>query len=106
MKQETANIGVHHHHHHHHHHVCVCFAVQARGLEVVPLLADGNLVDAAWGPERPGLPEAPMRVHDLQWAGQNIQQKLTEVRTDPHLISGAAPLPAAGWVPPPPRAPG
>lgn len=54
--------------------------LEARGLEVVPLLADGNLVDAAWGPERPGLPEAPMRVHDLQWAGQNIQQKLTEVR--------------------------
>lgn len=61
----------------------VWHVVQARGLEVVPLLADGNLVDAAWGPERPGLPDAPMRVHDLQWAGQTIQQKLTEVRLCP-----------------------
>jgi hypothetical protein len=54
--------------------------VQASGLELVPLLADGNLVDAAWGAERPALPDAPLRVHALEWAGQSVQQKLAEVR--------------------------
>jgi hypothetical protein len=49
----------------------------------VPLLADGNLVDQAWGAERPGLPTTPMRVHDATWAGASIQQKVNEVRTDP-----------------------
>jgi hypothetical protein len=46
----------------------------------VPLLADGNLVDAAWGAERPGLPAAPLRVHALEWAGRSVQEKLGEVR--------------------------
>lgn len=54
-------------------------SLQARGLHVVPLLSDGNLVDVAWGAERPGLPDAPLRVHELQWAGRSIQDKLNEV---------------------------
>lgn len=54
--------------------------LEARGLHVVPLLSDGNLVDVAWGAERPGLPDAPLRVHELQWAGRSIQDKLNEVR--------------------------
>lgn len=54
--------------------------LEASGLELVPLLADGNLVDAAWGAERPALPDTPLRVHALEWAGQSVQQKLSEVR--------------------------
>jgi hypothetical protein len=58
----------------------VFLCLQEKGLEAVPLLADGNLVDQAWGAERPGLPTAPLRVHDATWAGASIQQKVDEVR--------------------------
>uniref|UniRef100_A0A383V906 Uncharacterized protein n=1 Tax=Tetradesmus obliquus TaxID=3088 RepID=A0A383V906_TETOB len=54
--------------------------LQEKGLEAVPLLADGNLVDQAWGADRPGLPTAPLRVHAAEWAGASIQQKVVEVR--------------------------
>jgi hypothetical protein len=54
---------------------------QAKGKELVPLLADGNLVDAAWGAAQPPLPLAPMRVHPLEWAGQGVAAKLGEMRT-------------------------
>lgn len=51
--------------------------LQAKGIEAVPLA--GNLVDAVWGAERPGLPDSPLRVHELQWAGRSVADKLTEV---------------------------
>ncbi|KAF6262047.1 peptidase M24, structural domain-containing protein [Scenedesmus sp. NREL 46B-D3] len=54
--------------------------LQEKGLEAVPLLADGNLVDQAWGADRPGMPTAPLRVHEAVWAGASIQQKVDEVR--------------------------
>jgi hypothetical protein len=53
---------------------------QARGKELVPLLADGNLVDAAWGDAQPELPLSPLRVHALQWAGQGVADKLAAMR--------------------------
>jgi len=46
----------------------------------VPLLADGNLVDAAWAAAQPELPLAPMRIHALEWAGQGVADKLTNMR--------------------------
>ncbi|KIY93943.1 X-Pro aminopeptidase, partial [Monoraphidium neglectum] len=54
--------------------------LQARGKELVPLLADGNLVDAAWGDAQPELPLSPLRVHALQWAGQGVADKLAAMR--------------------------
>jgi hypothetical protein len=52
----------------------------------VPLLADGNLVDSAWGEGRPEPPPAPIRVHPLQWAGQSVAEKLAMLR---QRIAGA-----------------
>lgn len=52
----------------------------AAGKAVVPLLADGNLVDAAWGGEQPAPPKTPLRVHPLQWAGADIGTKLAALR--------------------------
>jgi hypothetical protein len=46
----------------------------------VPLLADGNLVDQAWGQGRPLPPPAPIRVHPLLWAGQSVAAKLVMLR--------------------------
>ena len=46
----------------------------------MPLLADGNLVDAAWGAAQPPLPLTPMRVHPAQWAGQGVGDKLESMR--------------------------
>jgi hypothetical protein len=40
--------------------------VQDAGKHMVPLLADGNLVDGAWGGEQPPAPTAPLRVHDIK----------------------------------------
>eukprot|EP00879_Flechtneria_rotunda_P015989 GHRR01016722.1.p1 GENE.GHRR01016722.1~~GHRR01016722.1.p1 ORF type:complete len:698 (+),score=235.84 GHRR01016722.1:303-2396(+) len=54
--------------------------LQENGLEAVPLLADGNLVDGAWGSDRPSLPLTPLRVHEARWAGKTIKDKLVEVR--------------------------
>eukprot|EP00878_Enallax_costatus_P024550 GHUV01026203.1.p1 GENE.GHUV01026203.1~~GHUV01026203.1.p1 ORF type:complete len:123 (+),score=14.81 GHUV01026203.1:545-913(+) len=53
--------------------------LQEKGLVAVPLLSEGNLVDAVWGSHRPQAPTAPLRVHPLQWAGSSIKQKLAEV---------------------------
>jgi hypothetical protein len=66
--------------------------LQEKGLEAVALLADGNLVDAVWGDSRPALPDTPLRVHEVQWAGQSVQDKLQEVLA----ITAAAAAAAAG----------
>jgi hypothetical protein len=67
---------------------------QARGKELVPLLDDGNLVDAAWGPSQPPLPLTPMRVHSLEWAGQGVADKLAAIRQKMKGGGGAG-----GWTP-------
>jgi hypothetical protein len=66
---------------------------QARGKELVPLLADGNLVDAAWGDAQPPLPLALLRVHPLRWAGQGVADKLAAMRA---RIKGAGPRAGPG----------
>lgn len=40
--------------------------MQDAGKVVVPLLEDGNLVDKAWGADRPAAPTVPLRVHDIK----------------------------------------
>jgi Xaa-Pro aminopeptidase len=53
---------------------------QAAGKTLVPLVADGNLVDKVWDAERPPLPSAPLRVHPAEWCGESISDKLTALR--------------------------
>lgn len=78
---------------------CAFFALlQEKGLEAVPLLADGNLVDQAWGADRPGLPTAPLRVHAAEWAGASIQQKVDEVSTSRRMQLGVNVLAASQLV--------
>jgi Xaa-Pro aminopeptidase len=50
------------------------------GASLVPLVADGNLVDAVWGAARPPPPTAPVRVHPLTWAGEPVPDKLARLR--------------------------
>eukprot|EP00955_Chlamydomonas_euryale_P063018 358530-Chlamydomonas_euryale.AAC.1 len=50
--------------------------LEAAGKSLVPLLADGNLVDAAWGSERPAMPMAPVRVHSDEWSGESVADKV------------------------------
>ena len=45
------------------------------------VLVDSNPVDEAWGDERPGQPDAPVRVHPAKFAGYNAAHKLSDVRT-------------------------
>lgn len=41
---------------------------------------DENPVDAIWGAGRPAPPREPVRVHDMAYAGEAVQAKLTKVR--------------------------
>ncbi|KAI7835935.1 hypothetical protein COHA_010169 [Chlorella ohadii] len=43
-------------------------------------LEGGNLVDGVWGAARPAAPDAPLRVHALEWAGQSVADKLAGLR--------------------------
>ncbi|KAL3145608.1 hypothetical protein ABBQ32_003156 [Trebouxia sp. C0010 RCD-2024] len=51
------------------------------GKSLVPLL-DGNLVDKVWGGQRPPPPDAPIRVHKIEHAGETVQAKLDRMRND------------------------
>jgi Xaa-Pro aminopeptidase len=56
--------------------------LEAAGKVVVPLgAADGNLVDKAWGAEKPPLPSAPLRAHPARWAGSTVAEKLASLRS-------------------------
>ena len=66
-----------------------------RGLEdagkhLVPL-TEGNPVDAVWGAERPAPPQAQLRVHASQHAGESVPDKLQRMRKALH---GARPAQA------------
>ncbi|PNW79277.1 hypothetical protein CHLRE_09g408851v5 [Chlamydomonas reinhardtii] len=50
------------------------------GQSLVPLLQDGNLVSKVWGADQPPAPCAPLRVHDLRWAGEEVAAKLGRMR--------------------------
>uniref|UniRef100_A0A7R9VKA2 Xaa-Pro aminopeptidase P n=1 Tax=Chlamydomonas euryale TaxID=1486919 RepID=A0A7R9VKA2_9CHLO len=56
--------------------------LEAAGKSLVPLLADGNLVDAAWGSERPAMPMAPVRVHSDEWSGESVADKVKRTAAD------------------------
>lgn len=43
---------------------------------------DDNLVDLAWGSDRPARQQAPVFVHPQQYAGQTVRSKLTALRED------------------------
>lgn len=45
------------------------------------VVVDSNPVDEAWGDERPGQPDAPVRVHPAKFAGYNAAHKISDVRT-------------------------
>ncbi|KAL6764493.1 peptidase M24, structural domain-containing protein [Haematococcus lacustris] len=55
--------------------------LEAAGRAMVPLLADGNLVDKAWGAEQPQPPQHPVRVHPQEWAGATVSAKLAAMRS-------------------------
>eukprot|EP00195_Chlamydomonas_chlamydogama_P009509 CAMPEP_0202892282 /NCGR_PEP_ID=MMETSP1392-20130828/2027_1 /ASSEMBLY_ACC=CAM_ASM_000868 /TAXON_ID=225041 /ORGANISM="Chlamydomonas chlamydogama, Strain SAG 11-48b" /LENGTH=683 /DNA_ID=CAMNT_0049576179 /DNA_START=304 /DNA_END=2355 /DNA_ORIENTATION=- len=63
--------------------------VEEAGRHVVPLLADGNLVDKAW-PEQPARPDAPLRVHPAEWAGQSVGEKVAALRTQMRGVKAGA----------------
>jgi len=41
-----------------------------------------NLVDRVWGAARPAAPQAPTRVHAMQWAGVSVTTKLANLRRE------------------------
>jgi len=50
------------------------------GLELDTLDAEGNLVDAIWGSDRPLIPTSPFRVHPIEYAGQSVTDKVETIR--------------------------
>lgn len=58
-----------------------------KGQELV-LVYDINLVDKVWGVTRPSPPSAPLRLHELQYAGVDVATKLTTLRKE--LVSAGA----------------
>ncbi|KAL4428500.1 hypothetical protein ABPG75_002589 [Micractinium tetrahymenae] len=59
--------------------------LKAAGKSLVPL--EVNPVDGVWE-GRPAAPEAPLRVHSLEWAGQTVADKLASLR--PQLAEAGA----------------
>lgn len=55
--------------------------LQEAGKSLMPLL-EGNLVDKVWGEGRPAPPDAPIRIHKMEHAGESVQDKLARMRED------------------------
>lgn len=53
----------------------------ASGGQKLVSLTD-NLVDRVWGAARPAPPQAPIRVHAMQWAGVTVVAKLASLRRE------------------------
>ena len=53
----------------------------ASGGQKLVSLTD-NLVDRVWGAARPAPPQAPTRVHAMQWAGVSVTTKLANLRRE------------------------
>lgn len=53
----------------------------AAGIAITPLDHTGNAnpVDAIWGDTRPALPQEPVRVHPIRFAGEAVKDKLEKV---------------------------
>lgn len=77
-------------------------SLEGAGMSLVSLLGEGNLVDIAWGDERPAAPTAPVRPHALQWSGKSVADKLTAMRakmSDAHAdVLLAATLDEVAWL--------
>jgi Xaa-Pro aminopeptidase len=52
-------------------------ALESSGLELVPLAED--LVDLVWGADQPPMPDAPVRVHGPEVAGETVAEKLGRI---------------------------
>ena len=52
----------------------------SKGAEAV--FPSRNLVDAAWGNNRPSPIDAPVKAHDLKYAGKPAQEKIADIRKD------------------------
>jgi len=52
--------------------------LEEKKMALAPL--EENLVDAVWGSDRPPFPDAPLRVHPLQFAGVSVADKLATLR--------------------------
>lgn len=48
-------------------------------IAAIDHVGDENPVDAIWGDERPAPPREPVRIHDMAFAGEAVQAKLTKV---------------------------
>ena len=55
--------------------------LEEAGKSLVPLL-EGNLVDKVWGDGRPAPPDAPIRIHKMEHAGESAQDKLARMREE------------------------
>ena len=54
-------------------------ALRAKGIKLKPLAR--NLVDRAWGRERPAPPTAPLVVHPAEYAGRSAAEKIADVQS-------------------------
>mmetsp|Transcript_2766 Transcript_2766/g.3846 ORF Transcript_2766/g.3846 Transcript_2766/m.3846 type:complete len:622 (+) Transcript_2766:63-1928(+) len=43
---------------------------------------ESNPVDMIWGKDRPSLPNGPIRIHALKYAGETVQSKLENIRSE------------------------
>lgn len=55
-------------------------ALALAGMELVSLKS--NPVDDVWGNDRPEPPKATLRIHDLEWAGSSVSEKIADMRTE------------------------
>ncbi|KAG5190477.1 peptidase [Tribonema minus] len=61
------------------------------GVSLSPLSPqDPNPVDQVWGEARPPLPDGPLRVHPLKYAGESVEAKLEKVRAELARAKAAA----------------
>ncbi len=67
--------------------------LQEAGIELVPVTED--LVEAVWGAERPPLPDAALRVHSIEHAGEPVDAKLQRVVEALHAAGAHAHVIAA-----------
>jgi Xaa-Pro aminopeptidase len=53
--------------------------LEQAGLQVV--FTEENLIDSVWD-DQPGLPDAPIKVHTLKFAGETVESKLERIRAE------------------------
>lgn len=53
--------------------------IKSSGAQIVPL--EDNPIDLVWGEERPSIPTAPVFVHPIEFAGEDVESKISKVRS-------------------------